>query len=64
MVDVIHTSALGICSEESLGHVDFFVNGGRVQVNSFSSYVSSLLHPQVCGSGSCSCLFGGQVCDK
>lgn len=49
MVDVIHTSALGICSEEPLGHVDFFVNGGRVQV---------------CGSGSCSCLFGGQVCDK
>jgi len=46
-VEAIHTSSQGICSEQPLAHVDFYVNGGKAQV---------------CGSGSCSCSGGAAVC--
>jgi len=46
-VEAIHTSSQGICSETPLAHVDYYPNGGDAQP---------------CGSDSCSCPDGGQVC--
>merc|ERR1712168_161791 len=46
-IEAIHTSSQGICSETPLAHVDYYPNGGDAQP---------------CGSDSCSCPDGGQVC--